>query len=59
MLHDSRQMLTYLVRVIVEVKVLQKTSGKLTEECVVGFIDGSQAPIGVVVGAGARTESTH
>lgn len=59
MLHDSRQMLTHLVGVIVEVKVLQKASGKLAEECVVGFIDGSQAPVGVVVGAGACTESTH
>lgn len=59
MLKDSRQMLTHLVGVIVEVKVLQESSGKLTEECVVGFVDGSQAPIGVVVGTGACTESTH
>lgn len=50
---------THLVRVTVEVKVLQEASGKLTEQCVVGLVDGPQAPVGVVVGAGARTESTH
>lgn len=52
-------MFTHLVWVAVEVKVLQEASGKLAEQCVVGLIDGSQAPVGVVVGAGARTESTH
>lgn len=52
-------MFTYLVGVIVEVKVFQKASGKLAEECVVGLVDGSQTPIGVVIGTGARTEATH
>lgn len=58
-LNDSRQMFTHLVGVTVEVKVLQEASGKLTEQRVVSLVDGSQAPVGVVVGAGARTESTH
>lgn len=48
-----------LVGVTVEVKVLQEAGGKLAEECVVGLIDGPQTPVGVVVGAGARTESTQ
>lgn len=52
-------MFTHLVRVTVEVKVLQETSGELAEQRVVGLVDGSQAPVGVVVGAGACTESTH
>lgn len=52
-------MFTHLVGVTVEVKVLQEASGKLTEQRVVSLVDGSQAPVGVVVGAGARTESTH
>lgn len=59
---ESRQthrVFPYLVRVTVEVKVLQKAGWKLTEQCVVGLIDGSQAPVGVVVGAGACAESTH
>lgn len=50
---------THLVGVTVEVKVLQEAGGELTEECVVGFVDGPQAPVRVVVGACARTESTH
>lgn len=50
---------THLVGVTVEVKVLQEAGGELTEQRVVRLIDGSQAPVGVVVGAGACTESTH
>lgn len=56
---DGRQTSAHLVGVVIEVKVLQEASRKLAEERVVGFIDGSQAPIGVVVRAGACTESTH
>ena len=51
--------MSHLVGVIVEVKVLQEAGGELTEQCVVSLIDGSQAPVGVVVGAGARAEPTH
>lgn len=50
---------THLVRVTVEIKVLEEAGGELAEERVVRLVDGSQAPIGVVVGAGARTEPTH
>ena len=49
----------YLVRVAVEVKELQEAGGELTEQSVVGLVDGPQAPVGVVVGAGARTEASH
>ncbi len=54
-----RQTFTHLIRVTVEVKILQKAGGELAEQCVVGLVDCSQAPVGVVVGAGACTESTH
>lgn len=50
---------THLVRVAVEVKVLQEAGGELAEQRVVRLIDGSQAPVGVVVGARARAEWTH
>ena len=50
---------TYLVRVNVEVKVFQESSGKLTEQEVVGLVDGSETPVGVVVGTGASTERPH
>lgn len=53
------QTFTHLVGVIVEVKVLQEARGELAEQRVVGLVDGSQAPVGVVVGAGAGAESTH
>lgn len=49
----------YLVWVIVKVEIFQEASGEFTEQCVVGLVDGSQAPVGVVVGAGACTEWTH
>lgn len=58
-LNDCRQMITHLVGVTVEVKVLQEASGELAEQRVVCLVDGSQAPVGVVVGTGACTESTH
>lgn len=50
---------THLVWVSVEVKVLQETSSKFTEQEVVCVIDGPQTPVGVVVGTGARTERAH
>ncbi len=53
------QTFAHLVGVTVEVKVLQEASGELAEQRVVGLVDGSQAPVGVVVGAGAGAESTH
>lgn len=49
----------YLVRVSVDVKILQEASGKFTEQEVVRVIDGPEAPVGVVVGTGACTEWTH
>lgn len=49
----------YLVRVAVEVKILQEAGGELAEQRVVRLIDGPQAPVGVVVGARARAERTH
>lgn len=52
-------MFTHLVGVTVEVKVLQEAGGEFAEERVVGLIDCSQAPVRVVVGAGARTECPH
>lgn len=51
--------MTYLVRVSVEVKILQETSSKFTEQEVVCVINGPQTPVGVIVGAGACTEWTH
>lgn len=49
----------YLVRVSVEVKILQEAGGKFAEQEIVCVIDGPQAPVRVVVGAGAGTEWTH
>lgn len=49
----------YLVRVSVEVKVLQEACGKLAEQEVVGVVYGPQTPVGVVVGTGAGTEGAH
>lgn len=49
----------HLVGVAVQVKILQETSGELAEQRVVGLVDCPQAPVGVVVGAGARAEPTH
>lgn len=49
----------YLVRVSVEVKILQETGGKFTEQEVVRVIDGPQAPVRVVIGAGAGAEWAH
>lgn len=51
--------MTYLVRVSVEVKILQETSSKFTEQEVVCVIDGPEAPVCVVVGTGACTEWAH
>lgn len=49
----------YLVRVRVEVEILQEAGGELTEQEVVCVVDGPQTPVGVVVGTGAGTERTH
>lgn len=49
----------YLVRVCTEVKVFYEAGCKFTEEEVVGLIDGPQAPVCVVVGAGAGTKGPH
>lgn len=49
----------YLVRVSVEVKILQETGGKFTEQEVVRVIDGPQAPVRVVIGACAGAEWAH
>lgn len=49
----------YLVWVSVEVKILQETSSKFTEQEIVRVIDGPQTPIGVIVGTCACTEWTH
>lgn len=45
-----------LVGVCTEVKVFYEASREFTEEEVVGLIDGPQAPVCVIVGAGAGTE---
>lgn len=52
-------MLAHLVGVAVEIEVLQEAGEEFAEERVVGLVDGPQAPVGVVVGAGARAERTH
>lgn len=49
----------YLVRVCVQVEVLQEASGKLTEQEVVGLVDRPEAPVRVVICTGAGTEWTH
>lgn len=49
----------YLVRVSVEVKILQEARSKFTEQEIVCVIDGPEAPVCVVVGTGACTEWTH
>lgn len=49
----------YLVRVCVEIKVLQEAGRKFTEEEVVGLVDGPHAPVCVIVGAGAGAEGAH
>lgn len=48
-----------LVRVSVEVKILQEARSKFTEQEIVCVIDGPEAPVCVVVGTGACTEWTH
>lgn len=49
----------HLVRITVQIKVFQESSCKLAEKRVVGFIYGPQTPVGVVIGAGAGTETSH
>lgn len=56
---DILRTTTYLVWVSVEVKILQETSSKFTEQEVVCVINGPQTPVGVIVGTGACTEWTH
>lgn len=48
-----------LVWVRAQVEVLQETGGELTEQEVVCVVDGPQAPVRVVVGAGAGAERAH
>ena len=50
------KMCAYLVGISVQVKVLQEAGGELTEQEVVGLVDGPQTPVGVVVGTGAGAE---
>lgn len=55
----SEQVCAYLVRISIQVKVLQEAGGKLTKEKVVSVVDGPETPVGVVVGAGAGAEGAH
>jgi len=48
-----------LIRICVDVKVLQKSSGKFAEQEVVCLINGPHAPVGVVIGTSARTKRPH
>lgn len=54
-----KDIIANLVRVTVQIEVLQESGGKLAEERVVGFIYGPETPVGVVIGAGAGTETSH
>lgn len=49
----------YLIRICVEIKILQEASGKLTKQEVVSVIYGPQTPVSIVVGACASTEWAH
>lgn len=51
--------MTHLVRVTVQIEILEESCRKLAEERVVGFIYGPQTPVGVVIRAGAGTETSH
>lgn len=48
-----------LVGVRTEVKVFYEASCEFTEEEVVGLVDGPQAPVRVIVGAGAGAEGSQ
>ncbi len=52
-------MSTDLIRIRVDVKVLQKSSGKFTEQEVVCLINGPHTPVGVVIGTSACTKRPH
>lgn len=52
-------MIRYLIRISIEIKILQKSSSKFTEQEVVGLVDCPQTPVCVVVGTGTGTERAH
>lgn len=52
-------MITNLIWIGIEIKILQKSSSKFTEQEVVGLVDCPQTPVRVVVGAGTGTERAH
>lgn len=52
-------MITYLIWIGIEIKILQKSSSKFTEQEVVGLVDCPQTPVRVVVGTGTGTERAH
>lgn len=58
-LSQNQQVCAYLVRISIQVKVLQEAGGKLTKQEVVSLVDGPQTPVRVVVGTGAGTEGAH
>lgn len=56
---QSHTTIRYLIWVSIEIKILQKSSSKFTEQEVVGLVDCPQTPVCVVVGTGTSTERTH
>lgn len=52
-------MIRYLIRIGIEIKILQKSSSKFTKQEVVGLVDSPQTPVRVVVGTGTGTERAH
>lgn len=52
-------MIRYLIWISIEIKILQKSSSKFTEQEVVGLVDCPQTPVRVVVGTGTGTERAH
>lgn len=55
----SRSVIRYLIWISIEIKILQKSSSKFTEQEVVGLVDCPQTPVRVVVGTGTGTERAH
>lgn len=55
--HESTS--TYLIRICIHIKILQKASGELTEEKIMRLVDCPQTPVGVVVRTCAGTERPH
>ena len=52
-------MIRYLIRISIEIKILQKSSSKFTKQEVVGLVDCPQTPVCVVVGTGTGTKRAH